>query len=193
MAFTINKDYLIRPESHFAIDVPVPAEGTKVTLVSGFPAAGGRDMGEMVTAPKVKKLGGIQEIKVVNSATPIDQFITDPGAEMTVVVNRYTAENVRLAWNTSIRMMADGSAQVGIGSRTSFTGHPVFVSFQSTPGSGLWFYIMFYDAVMTAEIEVDLAPDNAVGMQYTFKARPIDGRSTDFSLGEHNLPGAFVV
>ncbi len=193
MAFTINKNLLIRPESHLAIDTPIPAEGTKVTLVNGFPATGGRDMGEMVTAPKVKRLGSIQEIKVVNQATPIDQFITDPGAEMTVVVNRYIAENVRLAWNTSIRMMADGSAQVGIGSRTELTGHPIFVSFQSASGSGLWFYIMFYDAVMTAEIEVDLSPDNSVGMQYTFKARPIDGRSTDFSLGEHNLPSAFVV
>lgn len=193
MAFTINKHLLIRPESHFALDVPVPIEGTKVALVNGFPATGGRDMGEMVTAPKVKKLGGIQEIKVVNQATPIDHFITDPGAEMTIVVNRYTADNVRLAWNSSLRMMADGSAQVGIGSRTDLTGHPVFVSFQSTSGSGLWFYIMFYDAVMTAEIEVDLAPDNAVGMQYTFKARPVDGRSTDFSLGEHNIPAAFVL
>lgn len=193
MAYTINKDLLIRPESHFVIDVPVPAEGTKVPMVNGFPSTGGSDMGEMVTAPKVKKLGGLSEIKVVNQATPIDQFITDPGAEMTVVVNRYTADNVKLAWNTSIRMMPDGSAQVGIGSRTSLTGHPVFVAFQSTSGSGLWFYIMFYDAVMTAEVEVDLAPDNSVGMQYTFRARPVSGRSTDFSLGEHNLPSAFVV
>jgi len=192
MAYNIKPAQLIRPESHFVIGTPIPAEGTRVPLINGFPSTGGRDMGEMESAPKAKKLGSYQEIKVVNSATAIDGYITDPGAELSVVANRYVAENVRLGWNSEIRMMADGSAQVGIGMNTELENQSVLCAFQSSSGSGQWFYIMLYDAIMTAEVEVEISPDKIVGMQYTFRARPVAGRSTNFALGEHNLPAAFI-
>ena len=193
MAFTLNKDLLIRPQSHAVIDVPVPTEGTKVTLISGFPQSGGRDLGEMESAPKCKRLGSIQEVKVVNSASPIDYFITNPGAELTIMVNRYTADNVRTAMRGNLRMMSDGSALIGLGNDTTITGHSILVSFESFAGSGVWFYIMLYDAVIKSEVEIEYSPDKSSGMQFVFGARPVNGRTAQFALGEHNIPAEFIL
>jgi hypothetical protein len=193
MAFTLNKDLLIRPESHAVLDVPVPAEGSRVVLINGFPQSGGRDLGEMESAPKIKRLGSISEVKTVNSASPIDYYITNPGAELTITCNRYTAENVRMAMRGELRMMPDGSALVGLGNATVLEGHSVLVSFQSQAGSGVWFYVMLYDAVLKAEIEIEFSPDKSAGMQFVFGARPISGRSAEFALGEHNIPASFIL
>ncbi len=187
MPLTQKPELMMNPQSHVFYGVDVPTEGTNVALTAGCPATG-REMGEMSTGPKFKRLGSREVIECVNYSSPIKSYIKGPGAQLTIVVNRNTAENIKLAIRgSSLDVMTDTSVLIGIGAETEIESDSILVSFETTDGSGDWGYIMLYDAEMIDETEVELDP-GGVGMQMTFDAKRVEGRSTAYAFGEINLP-----